>query len=81
MKANNIGVQWSARRALLPWFLVFSFRLLQAALHWPISRPLSEKGMHPDVLRRRNPNVRATTSCLRRQKSNLSDACRAAFEH
>ena len=26
------------------------------------------------------PNVRAITACLRRQKANLSDACRAVFE-
>jgi hypothetical protein len=25
------------------------------------------------------PNVRAITACLRRQKANLSDACRAVF--
>jgi hypothetical protein len=26
------------------------------------------------------PNVRAITACLRRQRANLSDACRAAFD-
>ena len=26
------------------------------------------------------PNVRAITACLRRNKSSLSDACRAAFD-
>lgn len=26
------------------------------------------------------PNVRAITECLRRQKANLSEACRAVFE-
>ncbi len=26
------------------------------------------------------PNVRAITACLRRQKANLSDACRAVFD-
>jgi hypothetical protein len=26
------------------------------------------------------PNVRAITACLRRQKANLSEACRAVFE-
>jgi hypothetical protein len=26
------------------------------------------------------PNVRAITSCQRRQKASLSDACRAVFE-
>jgi hypothetical protein len=27
------------------------------------------------------PDVRAITACLRRQKANLSEACRAVFEH
>ena len=26
------------------------------------------------------PNARAITACLRRQRANLSDACRAAFD-
>jgi hypothetical protein len=43
----------------------------------------AETGLHPDVYRLcagEIPNVRAITFCLRRQKANLSDACRAVFE-
>ncbi len=43
----------------------------------------TEKGLHPDVYRLcpgEIPNVRAITSCLRRQKASLSEACRAVFE-
>ena len=42
-----------------------------------------KKACTPDVYRLcagEIPNVRAITSCLRRQKANLSEACRAVFE-
>ena len=45
--------------------------------------PAQRKACTPDVYRLcagEIPNVRAITSCLRRQKANLSDACRAVFE-
>jgi hypothetical protein len=41
------------------------------------------KACTPDVYRLcagEIPNVRAITACLRRQKANLSEACRAVFE-
>jgi predicted ribosomally synthesized peptide with SipW-like signal peptide len=41
-----------------------------------------KKACTPDVYRLcagEIPNVRAITACLRRQKANLSDACRAVF--
>lgn len=45
--------------------------------------PEQKKACTPDVYRLcagEIPNVRAITSCLRRQKASLSDACRAVFE-
>ena len=48
-----------------------------------LATPEQRKACTPDVYRLcagEIPNVRAITSCLRRQKANLSDACRAVFE-
>jgi hypothetical protein len=45
--------------------------------------PEQKKACTPDVYRLcagEIPNVRAIVSCLRRQKANLSEACRAVFE-
>ncbi len=45
--------------------------------------PEQKKACTPDVYRLcagEIPNVSAITACLRRQKANLSDACRAVFE-
>jgi hypothetical protein len=48
-----------------------------------LATPEQKKACTPDVYRLcpgEIPNVRAITACLRRQKSRLSDACRAVFE-
>ncbi len=48
-----------------------------------LATPEQKKACTPDVYRLcagEIPNVQAITSCLRRQKANLSDACRAVFE-
>jgi hypothetical protein len=45
--------------------------------------PEQRKACTPDVYRLcagEIPNARAITACLRRQKANLSEACRAVFE-
>jgi hypothetical protein len=45
--------------------------------------PAQRKACTPDVYRLcagEIPNVRAITACLRRQKQNLSEACKAVFE-
>lgn len=47
-----------------------------------LATPEQKKACTPDVYRLcagEIPNVRAITACLRRQKANLSDACRAVF--
>jgi hypothetical protein len=48
-----------------------------------LATPEQRKACTPDVYRLcagEIPNVRAITSCLRRQKASLSDACRAVFQ-
>ena len=48
-----------------------------------IATPEQKKACTPDVYRLcagEIPNARAITACLRRRKSNLSEACRAVFE-
>jgi hypothetical protein len=48
-----------------------------------IGTPEQKRACTPDVYRLcagEIPNVRAITACLRRQKANLSEACRAVFE-
>jgi hypothetical protein len=47
-----------------------------------IATPEQKRACTPDVYRLcagEIPNVRAITACLRRQKANLSEACRAVF--
>jgi hypothetical protein len=48
-----------------------------------LGTPEQRKACTPDVYRLcagEIPNVRAITACLRRQKENLSEACKAVFE-
>jgi len=48
-----------------------------------IATPEQKRACTPDVYRLcagEIPNVRAITACLRRQKANLSEACRTVFE-
>jgi len=67
---------------------VLAFGLLTAlAVSGParaeLATPEQKKACTPDVYRLcagEIPNVRAITACLRRQKANLSEACRAVFE-
>jgi hypothetical protein len=51
--------------------------------HAELATPEQKRACTPDVYRLcagEIPNVRAITACLRRQKANLSEACRAVFE-
>jgi hypothetical protein len=48
-----------------------------------LATPEQKRACTPDVYRLcagEIPNVRAITACLRRQRANLSEACRAVFE-
>jgi hypothetical protein len=61
---------------LLAWFAAGSASA-------DLATPEQKRACTPDVYRLcpgEIPNVRAITACLRRQRSNLSDACRAVFE-
>ena len=69
-------------------FPVLAFGLLAAIAVTAPARsepgtPEQKRACTPDVYRLcagEIPNVRAITACLRRQKANLSEACRAVFE-
>ena len=88
MRANFTGTRtstWaSAQRAHVAWTLGLLLLLITAGSALAdIATPQQKKACTPDVYRLcagEIPNVRAITSCLRRQKSNLSEACRAVFE-
>ena len=57
--------------------------LVSASSAFAIGTPEQRRACTPDVYRLcagEIPNVRAITACLRRQKSSLSEACRAVFE-
>ena len=48
-----------------------------------LATPEQKRASTPDVYRLcagEIPNVKAIAACLRRQKANLSEACRAVFE-
>jgi hypothetical protein len=54
-----------------------------SSAHADLATPEQKRACTPDVYRLcagEIPNVRAITACLRRQKANLSEACRAVFE-
>jgi len=80
MKARFNGRWALASRANLALALtLFTAGSALAAL----ATPEQKKACTPDVYRLcpgEIPNVRAITSCLRRQKASLSEACRAVFE-
>jgi hypothetical protein len=68
----------SAALALVLLFVPFALGTAFAAPGTPEQR----KACTPDVYRLcagEIPNVRAITSCMRRQKASLSEACRAVF--
>lgn len=73
-------------KAGIAGFSVFGVLLSQLAAgsaSADLATPEQKRACTPDVYRLcagEIPNVRAITACLRRQKSNLSDACRAVFE-
>jgi len=57
--------------------------LFAAGSAYAVGTPEQRRACTPDVYRLcagEIPNVRAITACLRRQKANLSVACRTVFE-
>jgi hypothetical protein len=80
MKAKFTGSWGIASRANLALALTL---LATGSALAAQATPEQKKACTPDVYRLcpgEIPNVRAITSCLRRQKASLSDACRAVFE-
>jgi len=78
MKARFAGSWGIASRANLA--LALTVLATGSAL---AAQATPEQACTPDVYRLcpgEIPNVRAITSCLRRQKASLSEACRAVFE-
>ncbi len=84
MKASPTGSSAVASRAKLglAFGLLLALSAAGAAQAEP-GTPEQKRACTPDVYRLcagEIPNVRAITACLRRQKANLSEACRAVFE-
>lgn len=84
MKANSTRCSASAICAGLALALGFFLWLsVIDSARADIATPEQKRACTPDVYRLcagEIPNVRAITACLRRQKANLSEACRAVFE-
>jgi hypothetical protein len=82
MKPDSSRTRTSASRAWMAFGLCLALATTASA-RADIATPEQKKACTPDVYRLcagEIPNVRAITACLRRQKANLSDACRAVFE-
>jgi hypothetical protein len=84
MKAKSVRSPDIADRSNLALALGLFLALVAAGTaRADIAAPEQKKACTPDVYRLcagEIPNARAITACLRRQKSNLSEACRAVFE-
>jgi hypothetical protein len=73
--ASRVGPALALGLLLLP--------LLAGSASADLATPEQRRACTPDVYRLcagEIPNVRAITACLRRQRSSLSEACRAVFE-
>ena len=69
-------------RLALAFGFLFGLFAIGSAFAEPAT-PEQKRACTPDVYRLcagEIPNVKAITACLRRQKANLSEACRAVFE-
>jgi len=80
MKARFRGSWALASRANLALALTL---FMTASALADLATPEQKRACTPDVYRLcpgEIPNARAITACLRRQKTSLSDACRAVFE-
>jgi hypothetical protein len=84
MKPDFTKPRPSASRANIALALGLSLALATTgSARAELATPEQRRACTPDVYRLcagEIPNVRAITACLRRQKANLSDACRAVFE-
>jgi hypothetical protein len=88
MKSPTSGSRTAACRGTIMFNMTVVLALLIALATTGFARaeiatPEQKKACTPDVYRLcagEIPNVRAITACLRRQRTNLSDAGRAVFE-
>jgi hypothetical protein len=84
MKSRYSRVCGSASRAHLgAAFGLLLVLFTSASASAELATPEQKRACTPDVYRLcagEIPNVRAITACLRRQRANLSEACRAVFE-
>jgi hypothetical protein len=81
--ASTLGLAPVLTLLSLTLGLSLSFVLFIADSAHAAGTPEQRRACTPDVYRLcpgEIPNVRAITACLRRQKTSLSEACRAAFE-
>jgi len=82
MNASLAKCSLLQRRIAVALALGLALFLSGSALAEP-GTPAQRRACAPDVYRLcagEIPNVRAITACLRRQKANLSEVCRAVFE-
>jgi len=71
------------RASFVSAFVLLAAMVATAPARAELATPEQKRACTPDVYRLcagEIPNVRAITACLRRQKANLSEACRAVFE-
>jgi hypothetical protein len=83
MRARFRRLGASTSRAKRASTLGLFLSLFAAGSAYAIGTPEQRRACTPDVYRLcagEIPNVRAITACLRRQKANLSVACRTVFE-
>ncbi len=81
MDETPVRIKHALRPAAVTLGLLLTLALASSAL--ALGTPEQRRACTPDVYRLcagEIPNVRAITACLRRQKANLSEACRAVFE-
>jgi len=81
--ARSAALRSRARRASTLGLFLTLFAVGSAHAQSSQGTPEQRKACTPDVYRLcpgEIPNVRAITACLRRQKANLTEACRVMFE-
>jgi hypothetical protein len=83
MKASLVRVAALKNRARRASTLSLFLTLFASGSASALGTPEQRKACTPDVYRLcagEIPNARAITACLRRQKANLSEACKVVFE-
>jgi hypothetical protein len=82
VRLNDSGAPAKRARQVLALGFLFGLFATNSAFA-ELATPEQKRACTPDVYRLcagEIPNVKAITACLRRQKANLSEACRAVFD-